>query len=143
MKTTIRFFFFVVLGLNLCICSCSKEESDSDFTSSDLIGMWVPVEHVTCYYWEFTKDKHINYYELDSYDAPDCYFEDGTLYYPTGYNWELVMYDDDEIVDNCIFFNGINMGQVTKINKNKFLLKSDMLYDGYVERVKRLKTFDK
>ena len=137
--------FLAVLGLNLSISSCNKEnENGSDFVSSDLVGMWVPTEYADRnFYWEFTKDKHIKYYVLNStYNSPDCYFDNGTLYYPSGCTWDLEMYDEYEIMDDCIFFDGINMGNVTRINKDKYYFISDLLTDGFVERVKNLKTFD-
>ncbi len=136
--------FFTVLGLNLIISSCNKVEEGSGFSYSDLVGMWVAVDYDNIgYYWEFTKDKHIKYYKLRKPSgAPNCFFGNGTLFYPLNSVWELTMYDEYEILDGCIFFDGINMGQIKKINKDKYLFMSNILVDGVVERINNLKAFE-
>ena len=137
-------FFFIVL---LLVCflsflgSCTKNEA------SGIVGKWVPTDNkIITFYWEFTTDNQLRYYELrapegtDYHDYQWCSYDNGTLYVPKDYTWRLQRAGEYMIEDNCIFFSGYNMGEITRVNKDKYVFDSDLLIDGVVERVKKFAT---
>lgn len=146
-----KLFYFLTLALSVGIMLCSCEKEGGALKSSDIVGSWVPTDdREISFYWEFTKDGMIKYYELIlserenyydyDYDYDYCSFKDGTLYVPKNYEWKLTMYGDYLLADNSLFFDGINMGTIRKVNKDTFIFKSDWLVDGTVQRIKRFST---
>jgi len=140
-----RKIFYVILLVCVLpiIGSCTKNEA----SGFDIVGKWVPTEiDKIDFYWEFTTDKLLKYYELQAPEGTDyhdyqwCSYNNGTLYVPKDYTWRLVMANEYLIEENCVFFSGLNMGEITRVNKDKYVFKSDLLIDGVVERVKKFAT---
>ena len=136
-----KIILFVSLCFLLIVSSCTKNEA------SGIVGKWVPTDiKIITFYWEFTTDNQLRYYELrapegtDYHDYQWCSYDNGTLYVPKDYTWRLEMAGEYMIEDNCIFFSGVNMGEITRVNKDKYVFDSDFLIDGVVERVKKFAT---
>lgn len=127
----------------MCV-SCGDDEDDLNPSGSgSIVGTWVPTEYPEdiSFYWEFTKTE-VRYYELNRRnwdDDTDATFKDGYVYVPAGYSWELVMVQPYKINNGNIFVNGINVGSVKFISKNKAIFDSPYLVDGVCERVKGFK----
>lgn len=139
---------FLMLSLfvtSLMCVSCGDDEDDLNPSGSgSIVGTWVPTEdreEYISFYWEFTKTE-VRYYELNRRSWDDdtaATFKDGYVYVPAGYSWKLVMVQPYKINNGNIFVNGINVGSVKFISKNKAIFDSPYLVDGVCERVKGFK----
>ena len=138
----VLFSILLVLGMSLMFCSCEKEEggegNGTTIKSSDIIGSWAPTDYeYVNFYWEFTKDGMVKYYEAHNHGGNYCSFSNGTFYVPKEYEWELDMYGKYVIEENIIFFEGMRMGSIKRINKDTYIFNSDLLVDGTVQRIKK------
>ena len=134
---------FLSLFFLLIFSSCTKNQA----SGTDIVGKWVPTEiDYISFYWEFTSANVLNYYVLvepngiDYDDYQYCTFNNGTLYVPQGYTWKLAMSSDYQLDGNRIIFSGMDVGVVSKVDKDKLVFKSSAIVDGVVERVKKFAT---
>lgn len=139
----------ILVAVFLCLCSlCSCEKEEKGLSASDFVGIWAPTddEDITCY-WEFKSDGTVQYYELAipyyDYDFEPAYYSDGVLYYPSLYGqWDLIKSGYYAIEDDQLFYMGKNAGKVVRVNNNMFILQSDMIIEGTIQKVNHLEKYD-
>lgn len=145
----------LILGMSAMFCSCEKEEGGVFGTdkigTKDIIGNWALTDNNEIYYyWEFTKDGIVNYYELESpkgfrqvyhHNDTPAYYDNGTLFVPSSFEWSLEISGEYSVDNGHVYYDGTSIGSIERIGKDKYRFVSAILESGTVQKVKKFETY--
>ena len=139
MKTTKFIILCISLILALCMVGC--DANSPTFTASSITGTWVLPEYgKVSWYWVLGENGILKYYELKS---GSCTYneEDKYVYQTDDVRWDIEMegpyiFDTEE---QTIFFSGLKMGTIEKMEKDKAYMNGSWLKSGICYRIKGFK----